>query len=74
MPTDTRARQQPFNLARGEFGPVYVGLTATEAVIAAHAQEQGDYNTWDYWRRYGHLVVSSPRAVTCGDWSVLKEA
>lgn len=53
---------------------MYVGLTATEAVIAAHAQEQGDYNTWDYWRRYGHLVVSSPRAVTCGDWSVLKEA
>ena len=32
-----------------------------EAVIAAYAQSQGDWNTWDYEVNYGHLVKVHPR-------------
>ena len=36
-----------------------------EAVIAAHAQQHGDFNTWEYRSRYGgmgpFLAPSQPR-------------
>ncbi len=34
----------------------YVGLTPRQAVVAAYAQEKGDMNTWDYKKKYDHLV------------------
>lgn len=40
-----------------------------EAVMAAHAQEHGDWNTWDYESRYGDLVRFGQHTVLCGDWS-----
>ena len=45
------------------------GCSPQEAVIAAHAQEQNDWNTWDYAKRYGHLVQWGKHTVLCGDWS-----
>lgn len=43
-------------------------LGAREAVIAARAQVHGDWNTWDYEKKYGHLVEHGKVSVACGDW------
>ncbi len=45
-------------------------LPPTEAVIAAHAQGLGDYNTWDY-SKYRSLLVKTARTVACGDWCAI---
>lgn len=42
-------------------------------MIAAFAQSKGDYNTWDYERKYGSLVVEGKVSVACGDFSALIE-
>lgn len=48
-------------------------LPEKEAVIAAYAQgELRDFNTWDYERKYSHLVKESKRGYLCGDWWVKK--
>jgi hypothetical protein len=39
------------------------------AVIAAYAQEHGDWNTWDYQTRYANLLEYGEHTVLCGDWS-----
>lgn len=39
-----------------------------EAVISAYAQERNDWNTWDYEKRYSHLVRDTNKAVCCGNW------
>lgn len=65
----------PFNLARSEFGGTYTDLSPRQAVIAAHAQERGDFNTWDYERTYGPSVIEfADRGrglffATLGDWT-----
>jgi hypothetical protein len=43
-----------------------------QAVIAAYAQEKGDYNTWAYEQKYGPLVDEGEYTFLCGDWSALK--
>ena len=56
------------SLADDGFKAVYT-LPPREAVIAAYAQYgHGDWNTWDYETQYGHLVVTSCRHVSCGDY------
>lgn len=54
--------------------------TPREAVIAAYAQHLrygtnsvGDWNTWDYEMKYGHLVEEGRYCLLCGDWSVFKD-
>ena len=44
-----------------------------EAVIAAHAQEKGDWNTWAYGVRYGAEVRESSLCFYCGDWATFKD-
>lgn len=44
----------------------YVGISPREAVIAAYAQSIGDYNTWEYEHRYGHLAKEYREIVECG--------
>ena len=44
-----------------------------EAVIAAYAQAKGDWNTWDYEKRYDYLVEEALHTFLCGDWSVFKD-
>lgn len=61
---------RPFNLKTGQYGPVYVGLSPQEAVIAAYAQEHGDYNTWEYFDKYKVLVERGKLTITCGDWTL----
>lgn len=39
-------------------------LPPREAVIAAYAQSRGDFNTWDYEKRYGKLVEKGRWTVT----------
>jgi hypothetical protein len=66
------------NLKTGEF--LTYTTDARSASIAAHAQSRGDWNTWDYERRYGSLVVSRPTKKpgmvchTCGDFTALEPA
>lgn len=55
-----------FNLLTGEYGSTYVGISPAEAVVAAHAQSLGDYNTWDYTEKYGHLIRHNGDHVLCG--------
>ena len=48
-------------------------LPARDAVIAAHAQDLGDYNFWDYETKYAHLVQRTTNGyVTCGDHTALE--
>lgn len=42
-------------------------LPATRAVVAAHAQSLGDWNTWNY-EQYFRLVTQGKSTVACGDW------
>jgi hypothetical protein len=52
---------------------VYYTCKPKEAVIAAYAQESGDYNTWDYESRYSHLVEEGKAIWVVGNWSVFKD-
>jgi len=45
--------------------------TPREAVIAAYAQERGDWNTWNYAATYGDMVTTGGYSVACGDWAAL---
>lgn len=56
------------NLRTGE-KRTYIGLTQSEAVIAAYAQEHGDWNTWDYGQ-HKYQVTWGKSTVACGDWTV----
>jgi hypothetical protein len=47
--------------------------TPKEAVIAAYAQSKKDFSTWDYEKRYGHLLEEGKYAYFCGDFSVFKD-
>lgn len=42
-----------------------------EAVMAAYAQERGDWNTSDYGGRYAGVVEQTDLHVFCGDWGAL---
>lgn len=53
-----------------------------EAVIAAYAQHrsrnskgkwQGDFNTWDYNKKYNHMVEEGKETFLCGDFSCFKD-
>lgn len=67
------------NLATGGTVAYFDGITAEQAVMAAHAQARGDWNTWEYAGRYGPLVERCrPDArgrvvVCCGDWSAIEQ-
>lgn len=55
-----------FNLATGESR--FYTCSPEEAVIAAFAQERGDWETWNYRRRYAYHVRKSQHGVSCGNW------
>jgi hypothetical protein len=61
------------NLSTGE-KQLYT-CSPKEAVIAAYAQSLGDYNTWDYNKKYNHLIRESPASlgISCGDFSAFKD-
>lgn len=44
-----------------------------QAVIAAHAQQRGDFNTWDYATRYSSLVRESSLCYVIGDLATFKD-
>jgi hypothetical protein len=44
-----------------------------QAVMAAYAQERGDWNTWEYRERYGANVRESSLCFYCGDWATFKD-
>lgn len=43
-------------------------LPPEEAVLAAYAQARGDWATWEYPEKYGHLLIHGEMTVGCGDW------
>lgn len=47
--------------------------TPREAVLSAYAHARRDGSTWDYEKRYGHLVTETDLVVTCGDFSAFKD-
>lgn len=62
------------NLATGDKWEAVYDLPPREAVRNAYAQYgRGDYNTWDYAKRYDHLVVEGNFTFACGDFCALKE-
>lgn len=62
-----------FDLVKGEYVADYVGISPKNALIAAYAQfKKKDFNTWDYEKRYGHLVEEGPKTFLLGDFTVLK--
>jgi hypothetical protein len=42
--------------------------TPRQAVLAAHAQSLGDFNTWDYEQNYRHLLTRGRLTIACGDF------
>jgi len=44
-----------------------------EAVIAAYAQSINDLNTWDYNKKYSHLLEEGKSSYLCGNFSVFKD-
>lgn len=74
LPIDSRTIDV-LNLATGR-SVLYCGdahLTPWTAVIAAYAQERGDWNTWEYPLRYEALVERGRGVVACGDWCALEK-
>lgn len=45
-------------------------LPPRQAVMAAHAQSIGDYNTWDYGK-YEKDVITGKISVACGNYGAL---
>ncbi len=43
------------------------------AVMCAYAQDKGDFNTWDYDKKYSHLVLEGDSIWNCGDFSAFKD-
>ena len=43
------------------------------AVLSAYAQSLKDWNTWDYEKRYGHLLLEGKHCLAVGDFSVFKD-
>ena len=56
------------NLATGK-KQEYQGITGRQAVVAAYAQSLKDYNTWDYEKKYDHLVEELGSNVLIGDFT-----
>lgn len=46
--------------------------TPIKSVMAAYAQSLNDWNTWDYEKRYRHMVAVGKHSVACGDFSAIK--
>ena len=44
-----------------------------DAVMAAYAQEKGDFNTWECEQKYGHLVREGRACYGLGDWATFKD-
>jgi hypothetical protein len=61
-----------FNLLTAEWTD-RVSLSPADAVIASYAQSRGDWNTWDYQRRYSSQLEESETIFTLGDYSAFKE-
>lgn len=61
------ASVEAHNLSTGEVR-VYSCLPR-QAVMAAYAQERNDWETWNYEKKYGHLIRWGMSHVSCGDWS-----
>ena len=57
------------NLSTGAWS--HYTLPPLQGVVAAHAQTLSDWNTWDYARRYHHLVRCGQCSVGCGDFAAL---
>jgi hypothetical protein len=48
-------------------------LEPRRAVVAAHAHDRGDGNTWEHEERYGSLVEEGRWHLFCGDFAARKE-
>lgn len=46
-----------------------IGLPPQDAVVAAYAQEHGDYDTGGYAEKYNRYVTVATVTVVCGNWS-----
>lgn len=51
---------------------VYVGIGPREAVIAAYAQDRGDWNTADYEKKYGPHVKKRGQTWSLGAFAAVE--
>ena len=63
------AHRKAFNLSTQQ-EVLFIGIAPSEAVIAAHAQSIGDFNTWDYTQDK-YPVEFGENGCACGDWYCL---
>ena len=58
-----------YNLASDEIR-YYQGITPKQAVIASYAQNRGDWNTWEYEKKY--KATETEKFVACGNYCAKK--
>ncbi len=51
----------------------YYTCDPRSAVICAYAQSLNDWNTWDYEKKYGNLVLEGKYTFSCGDFCAKKD-
>ena len=61
------------NLRTGQHQYFSSPITPRESVMAAYAQNIGDYNTWEYDNKYGERVEYGQYTVFCGDFAAHME-
>ncbi len=61
------------NLATQEETPFFSSCTPRLALLGTYARSLRDGNSWDYERRYGHLVQETEKFLCLGDFCVAKE-
>ena len=67
-----KARVEVLDLDDASFRALYTEISPEEAVIAAYAQSQEDYNTWEYQKKYLWRVRRHANSVSCGTFCALK--
>lgn len=57
----------------GTYNELEFSCSPRQAVIAAYAQSRGDWNTWDYEQKYGHMVkLIRGRTWSLGDFACVE--
>lgn len=67
-----KARVEVHDLDDASFRALYTEISPEEAVIAAYAQSQDDYNTWEYQKKHLWRVRWHANSVSCGTFCALK--
>lgn len=48
---------------------IYYSCSPKDAVLSAYAQDKSDWNTWEYEKKYGHLLEQGNEVIICVDFA-----